>query len=820
MSTREGEYSSKYMVEEEDNSGVDSASAAPMETDIENYAEYSEKRPSKKATIASVAFLGYSSLGSIYGDIATSPLYTVPSIFSGSNLDVTENNLMGVVSCIFWLFTITVIVKYTSLVLVYGPNDGEGGQIALYCKIAKCLRNGPVDQLMLQNKTQSEDQLLLSRYETTNSQTTSIFKHESSWLQNKSFRKWVGRVTLILCFLGCSMVISDGLLTPTTSVLSAMEGITVAVPSFHGKTMPTSVAILIVLFLAQVMGIGKITMLFSPIVALWFIVLLVIGGINIAAAPRIFKALNPVEAINLLRRQGKINIMGDVMLSITGVEAMFADVGHFSPLSVQLSLLLVVYPSLMICYLGQGAYLIKHPEQMSNVFYESIPGKSGQGFYWFVFVLAILATIIASQALILGVSSISKQLIAVGFLPKLKVIHKSASHSGRIFIPVVNFLLMIGVLVCCVGFKTSARVTAAYGLTVSMDLFITSLFMSIMFVCVQKFHVGIAVLFLCVFGSLECCLIGANLLKVPHGAWVPLMVSGALFIFLLVWRWCYTMKANREARDRISLTKLLQDCQQQITYSSNITGAGISQRIQEEDEGDDDDDNDDDDDDVDEDAVANTQNTPDVRFSQPPQRRSSNKLDSTRPVIARPGSTHHVGSLDKIPRSNYVGIMFTDLATLLKHPASVPRLYKDLTKSFGAISRVFAFVGVHICNEPYVENEDRILVQKMQQDGFYRCIVRLGFMEAASDDEKKIEQLVSVLSMEEGINLHTIPVVEICSADQIIGKTLTEASIWKKSLYIARKFVIEYIYAPIYYSTERTNKEEENVVYFGKTVVI
>ncbi|CDO95219.1 unnamed protein product [Kluyveromyces dobzhanskii CBS 2104] len=723
----------------------------------------------KHASFGSVLFLGFTSLGSIYGDIGTSPLYTVPSIFNANDLDPTEKNICGVVSCIFWVFTIIVILKYCAFVLTFGPNNGEGGQIALYCKIARSLNNSATSELQEHNKAQNDDMPLLSRLETTNSQTTSFFQHDASWMSNKSFRKWMGHVTLALCFVGCAMVISDGLLTPTTSVLSAMEGITVPVPSFANKTMPVSVVVLVLLFLIQPLGTAKISLFFSPILTVWFLALLVIGIINISSTPRIFKTLNPAEAIYLLKRQGNINILGDTMLAITGVEAMFADVGHFSPLSVQLTLLLFVYPSLMVTYLGQGAYLIKNPTQVSNVFFQSIPGKNGQGIYWFIFVLSILATIIASQALILGVSSICKQLIAVGFLPSFKVVHKSASHGGRIFIPVINFMLMVGVLICCVCFRTSARVTAAYGLTVSIDLFITTLFMTVVLLCVLKTYVVFAVLFLCVFASLECCLVGANLLKVPHGAWVPLMVTAVLVTFLVLWNWCHNLKTTEEIANRVTVNRLLQDCQQSLSDGST----GNHSRPADE-------------------AKAHN----DIRFQQ--------NLTDTIPI----------------PRSNRVGIMYTNLFIMLKHPNSVPRLFKDLTNSFLTIPRVFAFVGIEISNVPYVDDHERILIQRMHYDGLYRCVIRVGFMEGDGKDDKKTEQLLRALSDEVGMDLSAIPVVQIANADQIVGRQKPLANPFVRASYKVRKLIIEYFYAPLEYATERGSNDEQRTVFFGKTVAL
>lgn len=470
-------------------------------------------------------FMAFSSLGSIYGDIGTSPLYTLATIFSDAKT-VDESEVLGGVSCVFWLFTIVVILKYISVVLIWGPYKGEGGQIAIYTKIATALSIGPGAQNQeVQGDHISDTEFLLSRTRTS----------ESYYQQSKFISKYLSKFILFLCFFGCSLVISDGLLTPTTSVLSAVEGIKVQAPSIHSAVLPISCVVLVFLFAIQRFGSGKVSLVFAPIIAIWLALLAGTGVYNITLHPAILKAFSPVIAVKYLVKRGGINVLGSVMLCITGTEAMFADIGHFGRLPVQLTLVSYVYPCLMMAYFGQGAYLIKNPHMASTVFYASIPG--GKGLFWVVFVLAIAATIIASQALILGVFSILRQLIQIDCFPNFKIVHSSKSHYGQVYIPTINFLLMIGVILTTVGYGKSAKVSAAYGLGVSLDFLVTTILITIAMIYVYKFHFIVPLCFFLAFGTVDMLLIISNMKKIVHGAWFPLVMCILFTAFILFWYW-------------------------------------------------------------------------------------------------------------------------------------------------------------------------------------------------------------------------------------------------------------------------------------------
>lgn len=733
----------------------------------------------ERPTWTKTFLLSYSTLGSIYGDIGTSPLYTLTTIFEKNDAP-SRQEVTGVLSLIFWCFTLLVIVKYALIVLQLGPNNGEGGQVAIYCKISTMLNTGPIG-VDFKNEKETEDNLLsLSRTETRGSRISSdsIFQSNGlGFLRNKKYRKYFATFTMGLCFLGGSLVISDGLLTPTTSVLSAIEGIGLVVPSFNNKTLPVSVCILIVLFAAQPLGSQYMSLAFSPIMLIWFVTIFVIGCINITRHPDVFKALSPAEAIYYLRDHKSIEVLGSVMLSLTGCEAMFADVGHFSALSVTLALCFVVYPALMLMYLGQGAYLYDHPTAIGSIFFTSIPGGIDSGFYWFVFVIATLATIIASQALILGVFSITKQMIQIDCFPHFKVDYKSAKSQGKIFLPSINFILMVCVVLTCVGFRRSSNVTAAYGLGVSVDFFLTTIFMSICMFAYYKLHWAVVLFFFFTFGSLEMCLIISNCTKIPHGAWFTIMVTVIMFSFFVFWRWCRVMKIKQEARDRKRLQDVLTTTDVPVSRTFRL-GDNIPT------------------------VVSND-------FFVKPQ-------------------------LNKLVRYPGVGIMFTDLRNIVKSSNAVPGLFADICRCFPSLPDCFIFVAVRTAKVPFIPIDERIVIQKVSGfEGFYKCIVRIGFMDAICMDHHMKVQIISQIKLEESLNGKddSFRFIQIFGKETIKSVKRTDKITFKNCAsllwYGLRKFLIEWIFFPLnelqskdVNFTSATEAEGEDILTIGKEVSI
>lgn len=657
-------------------------------------------RESFKTTL----ILGFSSLGAIYGDIGTSPLYVFSSIFPEGV--PSEDHIVGAMSCIFWVFTLIVVVKYCFIVLFFGPNNNEGGQVAIYAKIAGRLSIGPKGVPLIEDE---EDLLTITRSETHDNEfdTSGGTPPETKWYLrftpkggrfNKILvNKYLSPLIMGLCFLGCGLVISDGLLTPTTSVLSAVDGIAVAAPSFQSKVMPVSCVILLMLFSIQGFGSGLLLVLFAPCIFTWLLLLLVSGIINIARyRPGIFAALNPAQAVWFLRSYHDIDKLGAVMLAITGTEAMFADIGHFLRLSVQLTLGGFVFPCLMMQYLGQAAYLTKHPEGIANVFYLSIPGGPGTPFYWIVFAFATVGTVIASQALILGVFSILRQLIHLDCFPNFKVVHTSSKNSGRIYIPAVNYILMVAVICTCVGFRTSSNVTAAYGLGVAMDFVVTSLLISICLLYVYRVKILVAVAYLAVLLPLEMCLVVSGLRKVPYGAWFTLMVATLMTSFLAFWRGCRSLVVNQEYASRVKVKSVIEAGEKPLVLKLGSSATAGDHAIE--------------------------------------------------------YKVRHGKQCYDFHRYNGVGIMYTNVVHDRNSASVVPQLFQKLVTSFPCAPDRLIFLSARVVSVPYIKVEDHIILRKMKlvpTAGLYQCVVKFGFMDKMTINNSTVEQILKRVDLEE-----------------------------------------------------------------------
>ena len=543
-------------------------------TDLEDGA-YPVVKQGRKAFALETFYLGFQSLGAIYGDIGTSPLYTYSSIFPSAPPSVEQ--IMGATSVIFWSFTLVVIIKYCLIVFYFGPNHTEGGAVAVYAKIASHLNIAPkgvdiahrhhvgdnIDDLLLSHSKTNEDFIKGKKYRSSNLFMNFVYTH-FSWLP------------LGLCFAGVALIFADGLLTPTTSVLSAVAGIAIPAPNLSDKVVLISCIILALLFVFQRAGSGIVSMIFAPIIFLWMLSLIIVGVYNITFEPQILKAFNPAYAIQFLKSQG-IDGMGAVILPITGTETMFADIGHFSVWSVRLTMMLFCYPCLILAYFGQAARMIENPEIYTNVFYLTLPGNTGGGIYWFVFVIATLATIIASQATILGVSSLYGQLAALDCVPKLAIIHTSKKIFGKIYIPVVNWVFMVLVILTTIGYQNTNNVTDAYGLCIALVFFTTTCQLCITIYGVYKIHWGWPLLLLISFGTLDMCFVVAGLRKIEYGAWFPVMVSCLVGLFFVSWRWGRSLKVDHEYDSRVSLNNIFE---KKGDDSNEIYYAGTDVKVQ------------------------------------------------------------------------------------------------------------------------------------------------------------------------------------------------------------------------------------------------
>jgi len=438
---------------------------------------------------SSLAALTLAAVGIVYGDIGTSPLYTLKTIFDPTHgLVLSRDNLLGVISLIIWGLVMIVSLKYVSLVL-RADNRGEGGIMALMA-------------------------LALN----------SVAKVAGKW----------HFPLLLLGTFGATMFYGDSVITPAISVLGAIEGLEVAAPALEQFVVPLTIIVLVTLYSVQRHGTAGIGRFFGPVMMVWFLALAAMGVVNILQEPGILAALNPVHGFEFLLRNGFIAFvaLGAVVLAFTGAEALYADMGHFGKKPIRMAWFLVCFPALALNYLGQGALLIRNPDAVNNPFFNMLDA-------WSVYPLVVLSTmaaVIASQATISGTFSMTKQAIALGLLPRMRVLHTSESQIGQIYIPMVNWLQLIVVLLAVVGFQSSDALAGAYGIAVTATMLATTVLT--FFVIRYRWHLPLVLCFLATgfFIVIDIALFSASTLKLLHGGWLPLLLGTALFTVMLTWR--------------------------------------------------------------------------------------------------------------------------------------------------------------------------------------------------------------------------------------------------------------------------------------------
>ena len=434
-----------------------------------------------------LGLLTLGALGVVYGDIGTSPLYAVRESF-GEHHDIaaTEANVLGLLSLITWSLIIVITIKYLIFVL-RADNDGEGGILAL----------------------------------------TSLATPKG----NPTSRRWA---LILVGLFGTALLYGDGVITPAISVLSAVEGLEVAQPGIGDLVIPIAVVILIGVFSFQSKGTGTVGKLFGPVMLVWFTVLTVLGLTHIVDNPSVLEAVNPVYAVDFFVNGGweAYLVLGSVFLVVTGGEALYADMGHFGRKPIRLGWFVMVLPALLITYFGQGALIIGDPAAVENPFFEMAPD-------WFVLpltALATMATVIASQALISGAYSLTMQAIQLDYTPRMKINHTSEDQMGQIYLPTINWALMVSCIALVIGFRSSTNLAAAYGVAVTMTMFITT----ILFYVVARERWGWRkrkALSVCApFLMIDIAFLGANLIKIPDGGWLPLVVGAVVFGLMTTWR--------------------------------------------------------------------------------------------------------------------------------------------------------------------------------------------------------------------------------------------------------------------------------------------
>ncbi|XP_057482187.1 potassium transporter 4 isoform X2 [Actinidia eriantha] len=491
--------------------------------------------------------LAYQSFGVVYGDLSTSPLYVYKSTFVGKLQNHhNEDAIFGAFSLIFWTLTLIPLLKYVFIVLSADDN-GEGGTFALYSLLCRHAKFS-----LLPNQQAADEELSAYKYGPS--------RQGPSSLALKRFlekHKKLRTALLTVVLLGACMVIGDGVITPAISVLSSVSGLQDAKQKLtNGEVLLLACIILVGLFALQHYGTHRVAFMFAPIVIIWLISIFAIGLYNtIYWNPKIVRAISPHYIIKFFSETGKDGwiSLGGILLSITGTEAMFADLGHFSALSIRLAFAFVVYPCLVVQYMGQAAFLSQNISSIPNSFYGSIPDVV----FWPVFIIATLAAIVGSQAIITATFSIVKQCHALGCFPRVKVVHTSKHIYGQIYIPEINWILMIITLAIAIGFQDTTLIGNAYGLACTTVMFITTFLMALVLVFVWQRSILVAAAFLLVFGFIEGVYLSSALMKVPQGGWVSLVLSFIFMVIMYVWHYGTRKKYNFDLHNKVPLRWLL-----------------------------------------------------------------------------------------------------------------------------------------------------------------------------------------------------------------------------------------------------------------------
>jgi KUP system potassium uptake protein len=479
-----------------------------------------EHGPAGHSGRSNLTALTLTAIGVVYGDIGTSPLYSVRQCFFGEETSVrpTHDNVLGVLSLILYALLVVISIKYIAIVM-RADNQGEGGILALTALVPA--RNGGN-----RDRRQGAERLLVSR-----------------------------PALILLGIFGAALLYGDGMITPAISVLGAVEGLSVATPLFDPYVVPLSVVILVVLFVLQKFGTHRVGGLFGPVMVIWFITIALLGIHWIAQVPSVLGAVDPRHALRFFEENGLagFEVLGSVFLVVTGGEALYADMGHFGKRPIRIAWFSLVLPALVLNYLGQGAMLILNPEAAEQPFFLMAPS-------WALYPLVALATaaaIIASQALISGAFSLTRQAIQLGYAPRLDVEHTSSQEMGQVYVPQVNTALAVGTILIVIGFGSSTALGAAYGIAVTMTMVITAMLLHVVATERWRWPVGLATCVTALFLAVDLSFFGANLLKVFHGGWLPLVVGTMIFTLMTTWKTGRRIMADRVSARALPLEEFM-----------------------------------------------------------------------------------------------------------------------------------------------------------------------------------------------------------------------------------------------------------------------
>ncbi len=458
---------------------------------------------------SSLAALTLGAIGVVYGDIGTSVLYAVKEVFGSGHVPFTPDNVYGILSIFFWTLTVIVSIKYVALVL-RADNNGEGGLVAMLALASQAVKGSPR----------------------------------------------LRRVLLIIGIFGTCLFYGDGVITPAISVLSAVEGLEIVSPAFKTYVIPLTLVILFGLFAVQKRGTSGIGKFFGPITLVWFFVIAWLGVVHIATNPAILAALNPYYALRFMWQQPGTTfiILGAVVLCVTGGEALYADMGHFGKQPIRLAWFSIVMPALTLNYFGQGALLLKNPDAVKNPFYLMAPD-------WALVplvILATMATVIASQALISGAFSVTKQVIQLGYLPRLQILHTSVKDTGQVYIPLVNWGLFAAIVLAVVMFRSSSNLAAAYGIAVCTDMLITTILTFFVIRYSWKYPLILCIGATGFFFVVDLAFWASNMLKLFDGGWFPLAIGGFIFMLMITWKEGRHMLSVKLRTDAIDLPSFLE----------------------------------------------------------------------------------------------------------------------------------------------------------------------------------------------------------------------------------------------------------------------
>jgi len=458
---------------------------------------------------SSLTALTLGAIGVVYGDIGTSVLYAVKEVFGSGHVPFTPSNVYGILSLFFWTLTVIVSIKYVLLVL-RADNHGEGGLVAMLALASQAVKDKPK------------------------------LRH----------------VLLMVGIFGTSLFYGDGVITPAISVLSAVEGLEVVSPDFKRAVIPLTLTILFCLFWVQKRGTAGIGRFFGPITLVWFVVLALLGVVNIVEHPTILQAISPHHALGFAWANPGTTfiILGAVVLCVTGAEALYADLGHFGKTPIRLAWFSVVMPSLVLNYFGQGALLLERPEAVKNPFFLMAPEWAQLP----MVLLATAATVIASQALITGAFSVTKQAIQLGYLPRLNIQHTSVRETGQIYMPFVNWGLFVAIVLAVVMFRSSSNLAAAYGIAVTLDMLITTVLTFFVIRYGWKYPLWLCVASTGLFFLIDVVFFASNMLKLLDGGWFPLLIGGAIFTLMVTWKRGRALMNDALKSDAIELSSFLE----------------------------------------------------------------------------------------------------------------------------------------------------------------------------------------------------------------------------------------------------------------------